>query len=131
MLSHIISANDKVFLSSFWQSLFRKLGTKLHFSTSYHTQSDGQIERVNQCLETYLRCTCSDRPKDWCNWLALAEFWYNTNYHSSIKMSPFEALKGYRAPQLAFSAHLKDLNSDSSDILQQTLKVTQVLKGNL
>jgi hypothetical protein len=27
----------------------------IHYSSTYHPQSDGQIERVNQCLEKYLR----------------------------------------------------------------------------
>ncbi|GAA0169205.1 hypothetical protein LIER_40718 [Lithospermum erythrorhizon] len=53
---HIVLDRDKVSLSAFWQELFTKLGIKLHFSTSYYPQSDGQTERVNQCLQNYLRC---------------------------------------------------------------------------
>jgi transposase InsO family protein len=50
----ILTNRDKLFTSLFWRELFRHLGVKLLLSTSYHLQTDGQIERVNQCLETYL-----------------------------------------------------------------------------
>jgi len=41
-----------------------------------------------------------DKPKEWVNWLPLAEYCYNTAYHHSTKMTPFEATFGYLPPQL-------------------------------
>ncbi|GJV54036.1 putative mitochondrial protein, partial [Tanacetum coccineum] len=34
----------------------------------------------------------SIKPKEWVKWLSLAEFWYNTNYHTSTKTTPYEAV---------------------------------------
>lgn len=45
--SSITSDRDPLFLSEFWQTLSRLVGTKLHMSTSYHPQSDGCTERIN------------------------------------------------------------------------------------
>lgn len=91
----IVSDRDKVFTSRFWQLLFQLSGTELRMSTTYHPQTDGQTERVNQCLETYLRCFAHACPRKWSCWLSLAEFWYNSSYHSSLGRTPFEVLYGF------------------------------------
>lgn len=52
----IISDRDRIFTSKLWQLLFKMAGIQLRMSSSYHPQTDGQSERVNQCLETFLRC---------------------------------------------------------------------------
>lgn len=93
--SSIILDSNKIFLSNLWQELFRLAYVQLKMSTAYHPQTDGQIERVNQCMETFLRCVVSAAPVKWFEWLHLAEFWYNSSWHSTLVCSPFEALYGY------------------------------------
>ena len=77
-------------------------------STAYHPQSDGQTEVVNKCLETYLRCMVGERPKDWLKWLPLAEWWYNTMYHTAIRTTPYQVVYGQPAP-----VHLPYISGDS------------------
>lgn len=91
----IISDRDNIFTSAFWKDLFRLTDTQLLMSLSYHPQTDGQTERLNQCLEGFLRCSVHSCPKQWAKWLPLAEFWYNTSYHSALGRSPFEVLYGH------------------------------------
>ena len=74
--------------------MFQLLGTKLQFTTTYHPETDGQTERVNQCLEMFLWCAVHDTPKTWRKWLPLAELWYNSLKHASLGCSPFKALYG-------------------------------------
>jgi len=68
----IVTDRDKIFVSAFWKELFKLYGIQLQLSTAYHPQIDDQTERVNQCLEMYLRCAVYDSPKKWHSWLALA-----------------------------------------------------------
>jgi len=50
----IISDRDVKFTSAFWKALYEGLGTQLHFSITYHPQTDGQTEIVNQVVEDML-----------------------------------------------------------------------------
>lgn len=107
----IISDRDKVFTSTFWKTLFSLVDTKLLMSSAYHPQTDGQLERVNQCLEMYLRCAVHDSPLKWKSWLPLAELWYSSAFHTSLGCSPFKALYGYEAH---FGTLLPTLNHQHS-----------------
>ena len=51
----IVLDQDPRFTSRFWPSLQAALGTRLHFSTTFHPQTDGQSERTIQTLEDMLR----------------------------------------------------------------------------
>lgn len=89
-----------MFLSQFWQQLFKHLRTKIHLSTTYHPQTDCQTEILNKCLEGYLWCMTGEKPSEWSNWLPLAEWCYNTTFHSTIQTTPYEALYGQVPPTL-------------------------------
>ena len=96
----IVSDRGYVFTSRFWQKLQEAMGTRLDFSTAFHPQTDGQSERMIQILENILRMYVMDLGGSWDEQLPLVEFSYNNNYHSSIKMAPYEALYGriYKSP---------------------------------
>jgi hypothetical protein len=126
----IVSDRDRIFTSIFWKLLFQKLGTKLNFTTAYHPQSDGQTERVNQCVEMFLRCTVQDQPKQWCRALPLAEFWYNSTFHSSLGCSPFKALYGHE-PDFGAMPDLELDTSPVTDVLQERQVQIALLTKNL
>jgi hypothetical protein len=65
MPSALISDRDKIFTSKLWTELFALAKVELRMSTAYHPQSDEQTERVNQCLETFLRCFVHACPRQW------------------------------------------------------------------
>ncbi|GJW57737.1 putative reverse transcriptase domain-containing protein [Tanacetum coccineum] len=73
----IISDRDGRFASHLWQALQEALGTKLHMSTAYHPETDGQSERTIQTLEDMLRACVMDFGGNWDAHLPLVEFSYN------------------------------------------------------
>uniref|UniRef100_A0A8R7UGC7 Integrase catalytic domain-containing protein n=1 Tax=Triticum urartu TaxID=4572 RepID=A0A8R7UGC7_TRIUA len=121
----IVSDRDPVFTSHFWQELFKYAGTELHMSTANHPQTDGQTERVNQCIETYLRCFVQACPKRWSFWIPLAQFWYNTSHHSAIGMTPFKAMFGREPRHWGITA----TTSCTVPALQAWLKERTVMQG--
>jgi hypothetical protein len=96
ILKTTVSDRGPQFISKFWEELHKSLGTKLLHSSTYHLQTSGQTERVNQILEDMLRAFVLEFPQKWDECLPLAEFSYNNSYQESIKMAPFEALYGRR-----------------------------------
>ena len=77
-LPHIIIFDrDVKFTSHFWQALFKHLGTKITISTAFHSQTDGQIERLNRTLEEILQVYVTYRPDQWDEYLPVIEFAYN------------------------------------------------------
>jgi hypothetical protein len=126
-----VSDRDPIFTEHFWTELFSCLGTQLAHSSSYHPQSDGQIEIVNKCLEGYLCCFVSDKQTQWFKWLPLAEWWYNTSFHTTTKMTPFMALYGYHPPSITSSLKEKSKVQAVEDHIENQQKVLQILKDNL
>jgi hypothetical protein len=127
----IVSDRDKVFTSSFWQNLFKLQGTSLNMSTAYHLQTDGQSEALNKCLEMYLRCFTFQNPKGWFKLLPMAEYWYNTSYHTSAGMTPFKAVYGRDPPGLIkYVVQASDPPSVRDQLLQRDVIIDQ-LKSNL
>lgn len=127
----ILPDRDKVFTSLFWRELFKLMETKLDMSSAYHPQTDGQIERLNQCLETYIRCMVGAAPKQWARWLPLAEYWDNTNYHSGLKCTPYQVLYGMPPPHIGIRSYLHTDNHEVKEWLMQKQEMVRRLKENL
>ena len=61
----IVPDRDARFTSHFWKWLQKAFGTQLRFSTTFHPQTDGQTERLNQVLEDILRACVMDFAGCW------------------------------------------------------------------
>ena len=96
----VISDRDVKFIGIVWKALFKGLVTQLNFSTAYHPQTDGKIEKVDQVLEDMLIMYVMDKPSKWEEYLHLVEFSYHKHFQASTKLSPFEILYGrkYNTP---------------------------------
>uniref|UniRef100_A0A2N9I334 Chromo domain-containing protein n=1 Tax=Fagus sylvatica TaxID=28930 RepID=A0A2N9I334_FAGSY len=87
--------------------------------------------QVNKSLEHYLRAFVADKPSLWVEWLPLAEYWFNTNYHTSTKLSPFEALYGYSPPRLIEFVPGLTRVAAVEDLLEHRQQVVGLLEHNL
>jgi transposase InsO family protein len=91
----LVSDRDPKFISGFWQTLWRCLGTRLIMSSTRHPKTDGLTERVNNTLPQVMRfCCCFDGSK-WTSLLPQVEFAYNANRALGIEHTPFEANFGF------------------------------------
>ena len=131
-LSIVVSKHTSaVFMSHFWKSLFKSQGTSLKMSTAYHPQTDGQTKVVNHCIETYLRCFASSKPRSWAKFLPWAEYWYNTSLHYAINTTPFQVVYGRDPSPLIQGIPSALPNSTMDQLLQDCDYMLIVLREHL
>lgn len=126
-----IADHDKIFLSNFWKELFSTMGTILKKSIAFHPHSDGQAERDNQCLETYLRCVCNEQPTKWNKCIPWAKLQYNTTFHPSSKTTPLQIVFSRLSPPLISYGDREPMNSNVKQLLEDRDSVINALKENL
>ena len=88
--TRIVSDRDPRFMSAFWQTLWKMLGTHLNVSTAGYAQTDGQSERSIRTFVQMLRSYVKSKGKD--NWQELVpalEYAYNDSVHAATGFTPF------------------------------------------
>jgi cytochrome b len=90
----IISDRDSRFTSTEWKQFLGILGIRTRMSTSFHPQTNGQIERINQTIEAYLTSFINYEMDNWVGLLPMAEFAYNNSITQATRMSLFYANYG-------------------------------------
>jgi hypothetical protein len=90
----MVSDRDPKFIIGFWQTLWRRLGTRLNMSSCRHHETYGVTERVNT-FHVLLHCFCCYDGSDWTTLLPQVEFAYNASRALGIEHTPFEANFGF------------------------------------
>ena len=94
----LLSDNGKQFTARFFQNVCRILGVENLFTTTYHPQTNGQVERFNRTIISGLRNYIADHPKDWDLYTDMLTYAYNTQVHRITNHAPFELVLS-RSPQ--------------------------------
>ena len=129
VLSHVSSDRGSEFVSHFFfWSLGKALDMKLHFTSGYHPEGNGQMEHTNQTLEQYLCVYCNYQQDNWADLLPLAEFTYNNAPSATTRISPFFTNKGYH-PNISIhpehdltSTHAREFAVDLDELHQELWK---------
>lgn len=74
VLVSIVSYRDVRFTSRLWQKFNDELGTRQHFNTAYHPQTDGLSERTIQALKDMLRACVIEFSGSLGSYLPLADY---------------------------------------------------------
>ena len=87
----IYSDRGSQFTAESWRELWRLTGTKLAYSTAYHPQTQGVVERMNSVIEQCMRCTIheSGNINEWEKILSTVELVINSLPNKSTGFSPF------------------------------------------
>ncbi|KAJ8007704.1 hypothetical protein DPEC_G00096930 [Dallia pectoralis] len=107
----VVSDRGPQFSSVVWKGFCTAIGATVSMSSGFHPQTNGQAERMNQKLETTLRCLVSSKPTSWTSQLPWVEYAHNTLPTAATGMSPFQCAYGYQPP--LFRSQEKELEVPS------------------
>jgi hypothetical protein len=101
MVECILSDQAKNFEADLFKHLVTLLGAHKIRSSPFHPMGNGITERVNKVVKPALAKLVDDAGEDWDVYLPMAVNAYNTSFHSSIGITPFEAHFGRPAVSVA------------------------------
>jgi transposase InsO family protein len=101
----------------------RLIGTKQIFTSAYHPQTNGFIERYNRTLSTELRRHVLDE-QDWDLSLSMAVFRYNATQHAATGMTPYKAVLGSEAFEFVCGALQRwNIDAEPEDLAHRLAEV--------
>ena len=103
----LLADNGKCFTARFFQDVCRILNVHNMFTTTYHPQTNGQVERYNRTLKAAIRSYLDDHPVDWDLYTPSLTYAYNGLPHSSTGLTPFELVLSRPPPPLALKSDPK------------------------
>ncbi|KAF7112459.1 hypothetical protein RHSIM_RhsimUnG0227300 [Rhododendron simsii] len=72
-----------------------------------------------------------DYPRQWAKWLPLAEWWYNTTYHSVTKTTPYFAVYGQEPPDHTFCISKPSSVAEVGNWVRERAAIIKHLKEHL
>lgn len=79
----------------------------------------------------HLRCFTTDSPTSWFKIHPWAEFWYNTSFQTSSKLTPFEVIYGRSPPTISRFIVDSSTNQAVIDTFKERDETLAILKANL
>jgi Integrase zinc binding domain/Chromo (CHRromatin Organisation MOdifier) domain len=98
---YLLTDNGTHFNAKFFLSVCRELGIAKIFTTAYHPQTNGQVERFNRTIINSFRGYVERRQTDWDEYTSDITFGYNCRVHSSLNLAPFELILSRPPPTLS------------------------------
>jgi hypothetical protein len=120
----IVTDRESFFTFKFWSFLCYHLWIRLRYNIVYHSQTNEQIEKQNQILESYLRSYVNYQQNDWIRWLNIVEYAYNNSLNSVLKQISFQMM--FDSEVKFENVIQKDLKIDVSAIRDRVVQLSNV-----
>ena len=94
---HMLCDQGREFTAALTRRILARTGVKQMFTTAYHPQGNGKVERVNAFINAAMRAYVDKYHADWDLYANAIAYAYNTSYVEPIKTSPYELVFGRKA----------------------------------
>ena len=105
----LLSDRGSQFMAALSTAVYEVMGIRKLYSTAYHPQTNGMVERFMQSLAQMLAMAVDTAHSDWHLWLNHVTFAYNSNTHASTGVTPFLLATG-REPRIAIHHILQQID---------------------
>jgi hypothetical protein len=92
--THLLSDNGVHFINHMVKEFLAIIKTHHKVSSIYHPQTNGMAEKINGVIVSSLKAMVQENKTQWDTMLPAALYAYRTKVHSTLKISPYEALFG-------------------------------------
>ena len=99
----LLSDNGSNFASKFFQRMCSYIGVANMYTSTYHPQTNGQVERYNRKILAMLRNYVNEHQDDWNEYVTALTYAYNTSVHRSTGTTPFDLVLSH--PPARFTLH--------------------------
>jgi hypothetical protein len=122
----ILSDQGTHFHNQLMEAMSKLVGYNHTYSTTYHPQSNGMIERFNATFIPQIAKLQDRENNNWDEFLAPVVFAYNTGCHSTTQYSPYQLLFG-REPRLPTDQPTSSFTFHKSNDYYEELKKSMKL----
>ncbi len=127
LLEFFVSDWDTQFIFDVWKHMCKMLKINAKLSTTYHSEINDQIEKVNAVMKHYLQVFVNYMQNDWAKWLSEVEFIVN-NASSSITLASFFLINSSQNSRLNFKLFESLLENFTSQAWDKLINVEEFIK---
>jgi hypothetical protein len=118
----LLTDNGPQFTAKVFKAVCAELVIHKVFTTAYHPQTNGQVERYNRTILASLRGYAAARQDDWDDYTSAVTFAYNCCVHASLGMPPFELALTRRPRSLSLQAQPRTEERTQNTLKKEFLK---------
>lgn len=123
----ILTDQGTNFTSELFKNTCQFLKIKQLWSSPYHPQTQGALERSHSTLKEYLKSFTNENQDNWPTYVYTAMLTYNTTIHTTTKFSPYELVFGHKPfiPNSIYETSSGTTYTDYIKMLQHKFKYTR------
>nr|GEU58465.1 putative reverse transcriptase domain-containing protein [Tanacetum cinerariifolium] len=129
-LGAVLMQNEKIYVK-FPEVISEGFGYSFGYEYCLPSADRWTKRKNHSDLEDMLRTCVIDFENGWDRHLSLIEFSYNNNYHTSIKVAPFEALNGCKCRSPVCWAEVGDIQLTGLEIIHEITEMIIQIKGRI
>jgi len=117
----LLTDNGSEFTNRLFRQVCQILEIKTLYTTCYHPQANGMVERVNRVLKDSLATLVGQHPQDWDRMLPYVRLALNTSVHRSVNQTPLYLLTGRDGYFPANLTNYQEADEDAARMLREGL----------